>query len=857
MSSTTNTNSLSQRRKDLIPDCIDDPSSLDPDDSILPSFHDLKRKTLQSLYGLDKNKDYNHALLKDKSPKGSVDEGIRSLVDLINAHPSFATLSSCSGRISLFDPNHEATLNTRSNSNDENSINISNDTETEAEAEAEADEGIALQESEMDDQYIELDRVATTTAAGTGKGYGAWLISSHAQITPCSLFSALDDQSKSNSNHALIFKHEPLLLHVAASSLFRARQLLKIALDLGFRESGTVITPKRITVAIRSHSLALTVPIASKGRLRPNEEFMEELVKEANDRFVLNEDKLRRLEDMIEQTLFTIQEEDGVSLNRVDCTIEELPSLNLWGHTALAIPARDGNLDIVAIGGYGTGPNGIHKSSSRSNKIYNLGRIDGQWHDAWNEVKIDQSNLQEEVNVGGFGGKRVALTAREGCASCILPMQLESPLIGIFGGRSSPARPNNDLLFLSYSSGEGAGTLYSPMDVRGDIPEPRWGHSFTALSGEGGRLAVVVGGRNEISIEQCMYVLSIGSDVEGGPQSVYLKWDKITQTIPRFHHCASYISKQKQNRSDSDTETIIVQGGLSSTALITEEGMEQNMPSLAISLNAKERSCTIRECEESNICPVFGGSMCTLSTFPEPIIFSSGGLASDAMKEETHQENVIKIMKYIEAEDLHLCPSIQIIPNTMQEISGNCIKFGSMVHHSCVELPPPPQSHATSLEGCAEVVLVGGGVPTFAFGQAFAKSYHLTIRQQGNSTTSVGIPPKQLQKKNRIAVDKMKANGSRKGEANVLFVHKRHAKEVKTAMDALSILDRNYRMVKADASAPVDEPMSCIAVPVSQEGLQFVSSQSHRKVDHPWLEYVVGSGSQVAPFSSVVLGRKG
>jgi len=783
---------------------------------------------------------------------------------LINAHPSFATLSSCSGRISLFDPNHEATLNSNNENNENNenngnnensnSVNMSNDTE------AEAEEGIALQESEMDDQYIELDRVATTTAA-TGKGYGAWLITSHAQITPCNLFSALEDQSKSNSHHALIFKHEPLLLHVAASSLSRARQLLKIALDLGFRESGTVITPKRITVAIRSHSLALTVPIASKGRLRPNEEYMEELVKEANDRFVLNEDKLRRLEDMIEQTCFTIQEEVDVSLNRVDCTLEELPGLNLWGHTTLAIPASDGNgnLDIVAIGGYGTGPNGKQKSSSRSNKIFNLGRIDCQWHDAWSEVKIDQSNLQEEVNIGGFAGKRVALTAREGCASCILPLQLESPLIGIFGGRASPARPNNELLFLSYSSrgGASAGTLYSPMDVRGDIPEPRWGHSFTALSGKGGRLAVVVGGRNEMSIEPCMYVLSIGSDVdEGGTQSMYLMWDKISQTIPRFHHCASYISTQKKNGSDSDTETIIVQGGLSSTALITQEGTEQNMPSLAISLNAKERSCTIRECKESNIYPVFGGSMCTLSIFPEPIFFSSGGLASDAMKEETYQESFIKIVKYVEAEDLNLCPSIQIIPNTMQEISGNCIKFGSMVHHSCVELPPP-QSNATSLEGCAEMVLVGGGVPTFAFGQAFAKSYHVTIRPQRNNKTGVGIPPKQLQKKNRIAVNKMKANGSRKGEANVLFVHKRHAKELKTAMDSLSILDRNYRMVKADATAPVDEPISCIAVPVSREGLDFVSSQSHCKADYPWLEYVVGSGSQVVPFSSVVLGRKG
>jgi tRNA wybutosine-synthesizing protein 3 len=855
------TDGLKQRQINLIPDYIDvdtsigDPSSFNPDEKILASFHDLKRKTLQSLYGLDKNKTYDHALLKDKSPKGSVDDGMLSLVDLINAHPSFATLSSCSGRISLFDPNHEATLQLNAMQQEQT---MDGDDDGNGEVDDEVDENGTTGDIDVDkdiDKDIDIEIESDRAAKTTGKGYGAWLITSHARITASNLISALDQQAKSNSHHALIFKHEPLLLHVAASNLSRARQLLKIALDLGFRESGTVITPKKITVAIRSHSLALTAPIASKGRLRPNQEYMEELVREANERFILNEVKLKRLEKMVEQTLFTVQEDIDVSLDRVDCTLEEFPGLNLWGHTAVTIlnGNEDGDVDVLAIGGHGTGPNGKKKSSSRSNKIYNLQRTGGQWHDAWSEVKINQSNLDEETTIEGFHAKRVALTAREGCASCILPLpmqqsQLGSPLIAIFGGRASPARPNNELLLLSYAS-SGEGGLYSPMDMRGEIPQPRWGHSFTALSGEGGRLAVVIGGRNENSLESTMHILSIGSEFNAeGAQSLHLKWEKLPQTISRFHHCVSRISKQKES-SNLDMETIIVQGGLSSIDLITEAGTEEYLPFLAVSLRNDELACSIHNCSEATSSGVFGGSMCALSSFNESILFSSGGLACDAMQNDTNHN--ITVMKYCIESD-NSSPSLQILPNTIQEASNNSIHFGSLVHHSCIELP-------SSTTGVAEVILVGGGVPTFAFGQAFANSYLVTIRPQGGKagTASTHIAHQKRMNRNKPPMQCKKPNGSRKGEADVIFVHKRYAKEVKTALEGLSMLDRNYRMVKADISAPVDDPLACIAVPVSRDVLELVSGQGHRNADHPWLAFVMGSGTQVVPFSSVVLGRKG
>jgi tRNA wybutosine-synthesizing protein 3 len=38
----------------------------------------------------------------DLSPKGSIDENIKELIDIINSHPQYVTSSSCSGRVSVY-----------------------------------------------------------------------------------------------------------------------------------------------------------------------------------------------------------------------------------------------------------------------------------------------------------------------------------------------------------------------------------------------------------------------------------------------------------------------------------------------------------------------------------------------------------------------------------------------------------------------------------------------------------------------------------------------------------------------------------------------------------------------------------
>jgi tRNA wybutosine-synthesizing protein 3 len=62
----------------------------------MPTAFEIKKQNILQQLTVPKE-DYS-----DRSPKGSIDEGIRELVDEINALPGLVTTSSCAGRISVF-----------------------------------------------------------------------------------------------------------------------------------------------------------------------------------------------------------------------------------------------------------------------------------------------------------------------------------------------------------------------------------------------------------------------------------------------------------------------------------------------------------------------------------------------------------------------------------------------------------------------------------------------------------------------------------------------------------------------------------------------------------------------------------
>ncbi len=828
---------VNQLHNSLEPDYLDHQydSQNDSDYEICSAFRDIRRKTLRSLYGIEDENDItkvNYKLLLDKSPKGSVDEGIRSLVDLINAHPSFATLSSCSGRISLFDPNHHSKIRKDDDLSGNNEL----------------------------DSFGE-DREEISNQNNGGKGYGAWLISSHAKITSEQLIDVLDYHAEAkNRGHALMFKHEPLLLHIAASNMVRARQLLTIAFNLGFRESGLVVTPKRITVAIRTHSLSLCVPISSSGNLRPTNAYLVELVTEANERFNLNEQKLNALELDVRKNLFQCGIQYYLEEKLFNIKISSLPDLNLWGHSAVAIPIdhedETGDVDLIAIGGFGIGPvidgqNRKHSNhSSRLDKVFGLKRKNKRWDTFWHEFYKEEGNNSEAL-FHGIKTKQISFTAREGHASCILKLpsnnsaQLEvnTEIIATFGGRESPSRPLNEFSFMMIS--QRSVKFFKPIDIRGEHPTARWGHTFTALSGRHGKVAILIGGRNENSVLNSIHLLSCRSEVDlNQSKNVYFYWETIDviEHIPRFQH-SSVLVPNLSSCTDED-EKILVFGGLTSLALFDHSDVkdaenDQCNGVLSIIIHKDSRASI----NHSNMASsYYGASTCLLTTNisanKEKLLIRIGGLSFQELSEESQSELDLFTLK----------DGDTLLQKCKYKFEDTC-NLGSSMTPILLETPVINDSLIRSL------VVIGGGVPMFAFGQSFAKSFLITItlkKPQVIVSSIERLQTKGVNKNGKLDISTLKSNENSSKETHVIFVRNKKAKELKMALEALGFLDRRFRMTKAEDSTQFQSAVDMIAVPIIDDFHSIIGTDDSTS----WTSLVEGSGTQKMPFSTAVLGNK-
>src|SRR5437764_14316521 len=88
-------------------------------------FHTRKHLILTSLGNNDGNdsgssssSNTNTGAKSDKSPKGSIDELMLPLINLLNKHNDYVTTSSCSGRIAVYCVGNGLSNNNSSKSND-------------------------------------------------------------------------------------------------------------------------------------------------------------------------------------------------------------------------------------------------------------------------------------------------------------------------------------------------------------------------------------------------------------------------------------------------------------------------------------------------------------------------------------------------------------------------------------------------------------------------------------------------------------------------------------------------------------------------------------------------------------------
>lgn len=231
-----------------------------------PAFASKKIKILDQLAVPD-------AEYTDASPKGTVDKGIRPLIDEINGAEGFVTTSSCAGRVSVFLEGRKAVA-----------------------TDADADE-----------------RASSQVAGVGGKGAGGkWLFVSHDPVDrgewARSLKLGNDGSSETAKGKRLIhFKFEPMILHVLTASPTHAQVLLQSALRAGFRESGALnITPQADCtatpiVAVRSTGLSFESLIGYEVdgiecSLVP-ETHLRMLMDIANERFAENAKRIARFRE--------------------------------------------------------------------------------------------------------------------------------------------------------------------------------------------------------------------------------------------------------------------------------------------------------------------------------------------------------------------------------------------------------------------------------------------------------------------------------------------------------------------------------------------------------------------------------
>ncbi|KAF5233267.1 hypothetical protein FAUST_8256 [Fusarium austroamericanum] len=241
-----------------------------------PAFVERKKKILDQLAIPDTE-------YTDASPKGSVDEGIRDLIDEINQQSGFVTTSSCAGRVSVFL------------------------------------EGRRVAEAEGEDE-----RVAGVGGKGAG---GAWLFVSHDPIpdkgdgvTDWSSQFGLEDSTAAQNAAPTVkerrlvhFKFEAMILHVLTASPEHAQILLRCGLQAGFRESGALnIVPsgKDATtpmVAIRTMGLAFESLIGQQvdGQRQRivSPEYLQTLVDIANERFDENKKRIERFQNAFREAV--------------------------------------------------------------------------------------------------------------------------------------------------------------------------------------------------------------------------------------------------------------------------------------------------------------------------------------------------------------------------------------------------------------------------------------------------------------------------------------------------------------------------------------------------------------------------
>ncbi|XP_072690185.1 tRNA wybutosine-synthesizing protein 3 homolog isoform X1 [Canis lupus baileyi] len=218
----------------------------------------------------------------DLSRKGSVDEGAAGLVQLLNGREQYFTTSSCAGRIVLLDGRHR-------------------ERERERQRHRQREKQAPCREPD-----VGLDPGSPGSGPGlqgingfeVQKQNCCWLLVTH---KPCVKDDVIAALKKANGD--AILKFEPLVLHVQCRQLQDAQILHSVAIDSGFRNSGITVGKRGKTMLAVRSTHGLEVPLSHKGKLMVTEEYIDFLLKIANQKMEENKKRIERFYNCLQHAL--------------------------------------------------------------------------------------------------------------------------------------------------------------------------------------------------------------------------------------------------------------------------------------------------------------------------------------------------------------------------------------------------------------------------------------------------------------------------------------------------------------------------------------------------------------------------
>ncbi len=232
---------------------------------------------------------------KDKSKKGTVDEDIKEIVNVINSKQDYYTTSSCSGRIVLLEMKSKRKYECNWIFTKHNKVNFDEiyNALKKYNKNNQKNRELPLKESRKEETCFD-GTPYSVKYIGEASRYGG-------KATPSTRIgeARLNNYSRTNNEYQIWFKQQPIILHVACRNLDAANKLLKTSRKI-YRRAGIIgVTNRKVMIEIIGDERIETI-IADKNFVA-GESYIKQLVKYANENFMDNKRKSEKLVKLLKK----------------------------------------------------------------------------------------------------------------------------------------------------------------------------------------------------------------------------------------------------------------------------------------------------------------------------------------------------------------------------------------------------------------------------------------------------------------------------------------------------------------------------------------------------------------------------